>query len=80
MAAAFALQQRRPLPAAETGSSCREPQPEYISEKFFDIADQPGLRAWLICFFTKGAGKENVICLRRLSAEAAVWKEEADIK
>ena len=48
--------------------------------KFFDIADQPGLRAWLICFFTKGAGKENSICLRRLSAGAAVWKEEADIK
>ncbi|OLA31532.1 MAG: hypothetical protein BHW27_08710 [Faecalibacterium prausnitzii] len=61
-------------------SSCREPQPEYISGKFFDIADQPGLRAWLICFFTKGAGKENIICLRRLSAGAAVWKEEADIK
>ena len=61
-------------------SSCREPQPEYISRKFFDIADQPGLRAWLICFFTKGAGKENSICLRRLSAGAAVRKEEADIK
>ena len=61
-------------------SRCREPQPEYISGKFFDIADQPGLRAWLICFFTKGAGKENGICLRRLFAGAAVWKEEADIK
>ena len=47
------------------------------SGKFFDIADQPGLRAWLICFFTKGAGKENSICLRRLSAGAAVWKEKA---
>ena len=48
--------------------------------KFFDIADQPGPQAWLICFFTKGAGKETGICLRRLSAGAAVWKEEADIK
>ena len=61
-------------------SRCREPQPEYISGKFFDIADQPGLRAWLICFFTKGARKENSICLRRFSAGAAVWKAEADIK
>ena len=61
-------------------SRCREPQPEYISGKFFDIADQPGLRAWLICFFTKGAGKETSICLRWFSAGAAVWKEEADIK
>ena len=65
---------------AKARSRCREPQPEYISGKFFDIADQPGLRAWLICFFTKGAGKETGICLRRLSAGAAVWKEEADIK
>ena len=49
------------------------------SRKFFDIANQPDLRVWLI-FFTKGAGKENSICLRSLSAGAAVWKEEADIK
>ena len=56
---------------------------QYVAEhtdNFFDIADQPGLRDWLICFFTKGARKETGICLRRLSAGAAVWKEEADIK
>ena len=50
------------------------------SGKFFDIADQPGLRAWLTCFFMKGAGKETGICPRRFSAGAAVWKEEAAIK
>ena len=66
----------RPRHEAAAGSR----NPNISAENFFDIADQPGLRAWLICFFTKGARKENSICLRRLSAGAAVWKEEADIK
>ena len=47
-------------------SRCREPQPEYISRNFFDIADQPGLRAWLICFFHERGRKGK----RHLSAQA----------